>query len=358
VQIFECPFNISSKFTIGLFPNSTALEIVFNICDNNTMGKKLNFRIYSTWFHGQLKRGRFPTVKQIETKYELSHRTAQRVIEYMRDDLEAPIEYSRKEKGYFYSDLSFDLHWPIFTEKEIMRLIILEPLTQTIPDSRLKKEIKSFMEKLTISNGIDLTELKKRISIKNVRYDKVDPKAFEMIINALNQNHKLNILYEAKYKKEITTRVVNPLHLLLYNGNWHLFAYCENKHQIRNFALSGIKQIELLEDTIPQNLQELEIGKLIEDNYGIFIHENEADRVNVILKFSKEVTDIVKNQHWFPSQILKENKDGTIILTFPVTDFREIEGDILKFGYHVEVLNPEKLRGRIKETLERMSRLY
>jgi predicted DNA-binding transcriptional regulator YafY len=125
------------------------------------MEKKLNFMIYSTWFHGQLKRDRFPTVKQIEDKYELAHRTAERVIEYMRDDLQAPIEYSRKEKGYYYADKRFELNWPIFTEKEIMGLIIVEPLTHTIPDSQLRKEIKSFMEKLSVANGIDLFELKK-----------------------------------------------------------------------------------------------------------------------------------------------------------------------------------------------------
>jgi predicted DNA-binding transcriptional regulator YafY len=145
---------------------------------------------------------------------------------------------------------------------------------------------------------------------------------------------------------------------LLYNGNWHLFAYCEAKNKIRNFALSGIRGAEFLEDFIPHNIRKIEVEKKIENNYGIFIHETEADKVDVVLKFSKDVADIVKNQVWFPLQNLQENKDGTITLVFPVTDFREIEGDVLKFGYHVKVLKPEELQRRIKETLERMLNLY
>jgi predicted DNA-binding transcriptional regulator YafY len=321
------------------------------------MGNRLNFRMF-VWFHEQIKRGRYPTLKQLESKYEISHRTAQRAIEFMRDELMMPIEYSRKEKGYYYSDDSFELPDPRFTEKEIMGLVIVEPFTHTIPDSKMRKEIDSFIEKLSISNGIDLSELKKRITIKTVRYEKVEPTVFETVIHALNQNRKLEIDYEAKYKKEKSKRVVNPLHLLLYNGNWHLFAHCENKHEIRNFALSGIKKIESLENEIPPNLKKIAFRKKIEENYGIFIHDTDADKIEVVLKFSSEVADRVKNQVWFPLQKLQENDDGSITLTFPVTDFREVEGDILKYGNYVEVLHPNELRERIKETIAKMHPIY
>lgn len=320
------------------------------------MGKQLDFEIYF-WLHEQIKREKYPSTEDLRDKYEISHRTAQRAIEYMRDRLKAPLKYSRKNKGYYYLDNSYEFPRVRFTEKEIMGMIVAECLTHSIPDEKMLKEINSFIEKFSFSTGIDVKKLKRKISIKNMRYDRVEPTVFEAVIQALNKNQKLWIKYKSK-KKDTTTRVVNPLHMLLYKGNWHLFAFCEKRNDLRNFALSAIIEIEILEDIISDDLLQYDILKLIEENYGIFIHGSGAYKVDVVLKFNKDVADIVKAQVWFPLQNLQENKDGSIVLTFPITDFREIEGDILKFGANVEVLKPTKLRKQIKETIARMNQLY
>ncbi len=321
------------------------------------MGKQLDFEIFF-WFHGQVKRDSYPSKKALMDEFEIKERTAQRTIEFMKYRLKAPLKYSREKGGYYYSDRSYEFPRVQFTEKEIMGLIVAECLTHTIPDERLLKEVNSFIEKFSFSTGIDVKKLKKKISIKNMRYDRVEPTVFESVIQALNDNQKLKIEYKSKYKEEITARVVNPLHLLLYMGNWHLFAFCELRNELRNFALSRIKKIEELKGTIADDLQQIDIGKLIEENYGIYIHEGEADKVDIVLQFSKDVAEIVKAQIWFPMQNLQENEDGSIVLTFPVTDFREIEGDLLKYGTNVEVLEPAELRGKIKDTISKMNQLY
>ncbi len=172
------------------------------------------------------------------------------------------------------------------------------------------------------------------------------------------ENMLCRIKYKSKNTKEITERTVNPFHLLLYMGNWHLFAFCEKRNDLRNFALSGILKIEILDEVISKELSYSNIEELIEENYGIYIHESEADKVNVVLKFSKDVAEIIKSQIWFPLQNLNENEDGSIILTFPVTDFRELEGDILKYGTNVKVLAPLELVEKINATIAKMSKMY
>ena len=42
------------------------------------------------WFHGQIKAGRFPNAGNLAENFELSGRTAQRDIEFIRDRLDAP----------------------------------------------------------------------------------------------------------------------------------------------------------------------------------------------------------------------------------------------------------------------------
>lgn len=321
------------------------------------MGKQLDFEIFF-WVHGQIKRDCYPSKLALMEKFEIKERTAERAIEFMRYRLIAPLKYSRKKRGYYYSDRSYDFPRVRFTEKEIVGLIVADCLAHTIPDEQMLKDIDSFIEKFSLSTGIDVNKLKSKISIKNVRYDRVDPRVFEALIEAISRDKKLWIEYKSKSTKELTDRIVNPLHMLLYKGNWHLFALCEKRNELRNFALSGILKFDILEETISGDLPHFDIEKLFEENYGIFIHDIGVDKIEVELKFSKEIAEIVRTQVWFPLQNLREFEDGSIVLTFPVTDFREIEGDILKYGVNVEVLKPVELREKIRETIANMNRLY
>jgi predicted DNA-binding transcriptional regulator YafY len=55
------------------------------------------------WLHNELMQNRYPNGRKVSTHFEISHRQGQRDIEYMRDSLGAPLEYSAKNRGYYYS---------------------------------------------------------------------------------------------------------------------------------------------------------------------------------------------------------------------------------------------------------------
>ena len=321
------------------------------------MGSQLNIECY-LWFEAQIKKGRFPKLEELMERFELKHRTAQRAIQFMRDRMGAPIEYSHKKKGYCYDDDSFEFPRFRFTEREIIGLLIAERLAHSLPDQEILNNFNSFIKKFSLTAGINAKNLRKKLSIKNIRYDHVEPETFNEVVRALSENLKLNIKYKTKSESKYTCRVVNPLHLLLYMGNWHLLAICELRNELRNFSLSGITHINVLDEEIPNELLKRDIGKLIEDNYGIFIRESNFERKRVVLKFKKNIARIIKNQIWYPGQNLEECSDGSIFLTVTVTDFRELESDILKYGPDVEVLEPAALRDRLKQTIAEMNRIY
>ncbi|MDF2686961.1 MAG: hypothetical protein K0S55_2144 [Clostridia bacterium] len=55
------------------------------------------------WIHNQIIEQKYPNSAVIAKRFEISGRQAQRDVEYMRDSLNAPLEYSSKQKGYYYS---------------------------------------------------------------------------------------------------------------------------------------------------------------------------------------------------------------------------------------------------------------
>lgn len=54
-------------------------------------------------FDKMVRNGEYPNRLCFSTDYMISDRTVARDIEYLRDRLEAPLEFSRERNGYYYS---------------------------------------------------------------------------------------------------------------------------------------------------------------------------------------------------------------------------------------------------------------
>lgn len=320
------------------------------------MAKRLSYERY-LWFHRRLKRDSYPKTKELMERFEISRRQAAREIENMRLYFNAPVEYSAEERGYYYSDDSFEFPAAMMSEEEIISLLIAKRLSVTIPDENRKRQLQSFFDNLSNYFDFDIAQLEKKISLKNLRYYRVDQEIFDAVLQGLKRDRKIKILYRSVYTREESQRVINPLHLILYMGNWHIIAYCDTKKGIRDFALSRIKEIEILDEGIGEELQarSMKIKEEFDGAYGIFF---EGERKKVVLRFGPRVSDYVREQVWFPQQAVSEVEGGGLLLTFYVTDYREIVREVLSFGADVEVLEPAELRDNIKDHLQRLAGIY
>ena len=56
----------------------------------------------SRLIHHQIKEGRLPNTSSLAAELSVSSKTVQRDLDYLRDELEAPIEFRREENGYAY----------------------------------------------------------------------------------------------------------------------------------------------------------------------------------------------------------------------------------------------------------------
>jgi predicted DNA-binding transcriptional regulator YafY len=317
------------------------------------MAKKFAFERY-IWFHSKLKAGRYPKLVDLAEKFEISLRQAARDIDFMKNFFSAPIEYGRERNGYHYSEAGFELPGIWLGQEEIVALIISKRISTAIPDQRLKKKIDFYFRKIAGSTDFDFQDLEKRVSLKNIHYYTVAPEIFASCAFALARNRKVRIKYRSAYRDESNEREISPLHLLLYLGNWHLIAYCHNRNDLRDFVLSRVVEMEILTDLVSEELLARDIKGMIDKHYGIFLQGEEKQ---VRVRFHGHSVGIVRDQSWFAGQQVTEEKD-TLLLSFPVTDYREVLGDILRFGADAEVLEPAELRDLIRETAASMSRIY
>ena len=52
----------------------------------------------------KIREGRHPNCSSMAEEWEVSRKTIQRDLDYMRYQLDAPLEYSAKHRGYFYTE--------------------------------------------------------------------------------------------------------------------------------------------------------------------------------------------------------------------------------------------------------------
>jgi predicted DNA-binding transcriptional regulator YafY len=322
------------------------------------MGKKLAYERYY-WFHGQVKAGRYPNATKLSEHFEISVKQAQRDIEFMRDRIGAPLVYETEKKGYGLEHAGYELPPVWFKEDELLALCLALRLASTLPDLKLKNSLYELLEKFLTFRFLDfapsLADIMQKVSVKNIEYYKVDDATFRNVIGALFRDSPLKILYHTPHKHETTERAVQPLHLFCYMGSWHLIAYCALKKDLRDFALSRIRNIEILNDKIKVPKEMPSIKEFIRMNFGLI---SGKESVEVCLKFAPEISSWISEQIWCSGQKVVANKDGSICLRFPVADFGEIRKEVLKYGASVEVLAPRELKEQIRKEVQRMASVY
>ncbi len=95
--------------------------------------------------HKLLSSARRPVPRRrIEERLECSRATAKRIIEAMRDFLNAPIEYDRQANGYYYAQDGgemFELPGVWFTAAELQSLLTLQQLLRELPPGLLAHQL-------------------------------------------------------------------------------------------------------------------------------------------------------------------------------------------------------------------------
>ncbi len=74
-------------------------------------------------------------------------------------------------------------------------------------------------------------------------YQEVDTKKLRIIIAAIQNKTKVEIVYQALKSTKETLRVILPLYLVHTQHKWHLRAYCTLRNAFRNFVLGRIINI-------------------------------------------------------------------------------------------------------------------
>jgi len=310
--------------------------------------------------HNQVKSGKYPNTPKLASSLEVSTRTIQRDLEFLRDMLCAPMEYSRLKNGYYYTS-PFEMPHLNLTEGEQVALFLGQKLLLQCAGTPLEEPIRNAFTKICLcfpqGVSVDMDSLGQIISfnVQPLRGDEQNlASTYHLLAQAIEDKRSLNIHYYTVSRNELTIRKVDPYHLRYFQGAWYLIAYCHFRQEVRIFALDRIRQLETLEE-IFQVKTDFSLEEYLGNSLGIERGEK-VEEVKIL--FDPEQARWIRERKWHKSQEIEYQPDGSLILGLKVSSLGEIKRWVLSFGAHAKVLFPASLQEEIMQEIKNMAQAY
>jgi len=293
---------------------------------------------------------------------DISLATFKRDLEYLRDRLNAPIEWDREQGGYRYVEPQknaprFQLPGLWFNASEVFALLTMQQLLKGLEPGLLAPHVEPLLarlRKVLESDDHSVEEIERRIRIIPMAVRKMSPQFFEVAATATLRRRRLAIEYFSRGSNETTSRDISPQRVVFYRGNWYLDAWCHLRNDIRSFAIDSIRSAKLL-DTAAKSVPEADLDEVLASGYGIFSGRRTTWAK---IRFSPVAARWVSAEAWHPKQKGSFDRDGRYVLEVPYSDPRELVMDVLRHGPDAEILEPKSLRDAVASQLDAALKQY
>ena len=180
------------------------------------------------------------------------------------------------------------------------------------------------------------------------------------IIEAMKENHVLNITYHSYWKNEENNFDVQPFCVKLFRQRWYLVArstysyYYEQGPRI--YALDRINDLHATSETFEMP-KDWSAEEYFEGCYGI-IADQRKEPQNVKLKVSAGQANYIRDLKLHGSQEEIEKNEEYSIFTYHLRPSYDFSQELLWHAADMEVLEPQSLREDIANIIEHLHNKY
>jgi len=304
----------------------------------------------------EIASGKFPNTGYLAKKWEgISISTISRDIEFMKDRLNAPIEYDALHRGYFYSEPLYRIPTGFSGADELLALGMAKNILTMYKDTPIYDAahhlLDSIIAPLATESNSDWYE--SRIVVPQIPSSPVPPDVWDPIITALRDNRVLTFEYQGTYDDDYKPRRVRPYQLLFDSGLWYLYGFAEERKGIRVFSLRRMKNVVTAKDhfLLPKDFDyRAGIGG---SHFGVFTGQ---EKYHFKIAFYDSSIMWVSDRQWAEDQEITETEDG-VIVTFTSTQFEKVVEWVLSRGCTARPMEPELLVNAWQLHIEEMQKM-
>ncbi len=306
--------------------------------------------------HQAIQSGKLPNASTLARELEVSTKSIQRDIEFMRDRLALPIAYDGSRFGYHYTGEVTAFPTMHITEGELVALVIAEKALEQYRGTQFEKPLLSAIRKIeqslpdTIS--LNLTDIEQTISFRTRAEPILNLEIFDALAKATAHRRQLELAYRKAGSRQSEARLVDPYHLANINGEWYLFAYDHARKDIRTFVPGRVQAVKPTGKTFARP-EKFSLEKRLRDSFGVHSGQGEYD---VVLRFNARAADLIREKKWHESQQLRDLKGRGVELRLKLSSLVEIERWVLSWGGDAVVLKPRELAEAVKLAAKKILR--
>lgn len=261
----------------------------------------------------------------------------------MKMEHDAPIKYSKRYNGYYYSDPDFSMDEIPLNESDIEAIRFAANTLSQFKDVGMFKQfgfaIDKIVDRVNISNDINDKSIDRFVEFETP----VSSRGSEFlnpILNSIKAGKVIYFDYESFQTQKRKARKVLPLLLKEYRNRWYLLCYDIVKEGIITYALDRIFDLQESEELFQSPIS-FNPDQFFEHAIGITASNGKPE--TVVFKADNIAAKYIESQPFHASQkIVKEGKNKT---TFEMTVFisEELIRSLLSYGGELVVQEPELL---------------
>jgi predicted DNA-binding transcriptional regulator YafY len=308
--------------------------------------------------HQAIQSGDYPTGTTLANQLEVSIKSIHRDLEFMRDRLQLPLAYDEIRHGWHYTEDVASFPTLQITEGELFALLVAEKALQQYRGTHFERPLVSAFKKMAASLpdtiSLNLAEWEQTISFRTSAEPLLNLQVFDTLAKATTQHQQLRIRYRKPGGKPPEERLIDPYHLANINGEWYLFAYDHLRKDLRTFVPSRIQSLESTGKKFERPAR-FSLENRLRNSFSV--HSGDGEYL-VVVRFTAQVADFIREKKWHPSQFMKELPQGAVELRLTLSSLNEVERWILAWGGEATVVEPKELKARIRQAAERLQQAH
>ena len=276
----------------------------------------------------------------------------------MRMEFDAPIKYSKRDKGYYYEDESFSIDKIPLSEDDIEALKFAANTLMQFRDVDIFKQfgnaIDKIFDRVNIANNPSDEAVETFVQFETVP-ETAGSEMLPELLKAIKEKNVVTFNYTSFSNDKAKERKVVPLLLKEYRNRWYLISWCLDKLKVITFALDRMDNLIITEDYY---LEPVAFNSKRYFQHSIGITANDSEPQKVIFKVDSIGSRYLLSQPLHQTQkLVKEGKNRNTF-EMEVILSEELKRTILSYGAQMEIIKPKSLRSEIRNIVLEMSEVY
>src|SRR6266487_5078012 len=178
--------------------------------------------------HTLLQSRRYPNCRKLADELEVSPKTVQRDLDFMRYSMGLPIEYDQMHFGFYYTEPVSSFPNVEISQGELVALYIgqkaLAQYKGTSFEATLSTAFRKISDGLRDTISMTWSDLDSAVSFRSTGRSTTDVHLFEQLSHAVFKQVEVRFDYKKPGAVRYEQRQVQPYHLGCIENLWYLFA--------------------------------------------------------------------------------------------------------------------------------------